>query len=217
MLAKSVSPVAASSRATCILPTLPCARRGRRWAFASPVQALGYLDPLLTLTGFQILPTVVWVDPAFHPQPDPDEVADVFAVPLELLMDPAQLDTIELQLGGRTPRVPIPLCTSAYLGCDRFDSVQPAATVGQCNNRENVMAGWTTVVQADIFSMALNRTDVVILGLPVFAAGSGVGRASVAARAFARCTVRASGARSVGHDPEGAGATPVAAGRDVRQ
>ena len=25
------------------------------------------------------------------------------------------------------------------------------------------MAGWTTVVQADIFSMALSRTDVVIL------------------------------------------------------
>ena len=68
-------------------------------------QALGYLDPLLTLTGFQILPTVVWVDPAFHPQPDPDEVADVFEVPLELLMDPAQLDTIELQLGGRTRHV----------------------------------------------------------------------------------------------------------------
>ena len=68
-------------------------------------QALGYLDPLLTLTGFQILPTVVWVDPAFHPQPDPDEVADVFAVPLELLMDPARLDTIELQLGGRTRHV----------------------------------------------------------------------------------------------------------------
>ncbi len=68
-------------------------------------QALGYLDPLLTLTGFQILPTVGWVDPAFHPQPDPDEVADVFAVPLELLMDPAQLDTIELQLGGRTRHV----------------------------------------------------------------------------------------------------------------
>lgn len=68
-------------------------------------QALGYLDPLLTLTGFRVLPTVVWVDPAFRPQPDPGEVADVFEVPLELLMDPARLETIALQFGGRQRHV----------------------------------------------------------------------------------------------------------------
>ena len=68
-------------------------------------QALGYLDPLLTLTGFRIVPTVVWVDPAFQAQPDPSEVADVFAVSLDLLMDPAQLETIELEFGGRTRHV----------------------------------------------------------------------------------------------------------------
>ena len=68
-------------------------------------QALGYLDPLLTLTGFRIVPTVVWVDPAFQAQPDPSEVADVFAVSLDLLMDPAQLETIELEFGGRARHV----------------------------------------------------------------------------------------------------------------
>ena len=68
-------------------------------------QALGYLDPLLTLTGFRVLPTVVLVDPGFLPRPDPSEVAEVFEVPLALLMDPAQLDTIEMQFGGRPRRV----------------------------------------------------------------------------------------------------------------
>lgn len=68
-------------------------------------QALGYLDPLHTLTGFRVLPTVVLVDPAFSPQPDPQEVADVFEVPMALLMDPERLDTIELQFGGRPRHV----------------------------------------------------------------------------------------------------------------
>lgn len=68
-------------------------------------QALGYLDPLLTLTGFRVLPTVVLVDPGFVPRPDPSEVAEVFEVPLALLMDPTQLESIELQFGGRPRRV----------------------------------------------------------------------------------------------------------------
>lgn len=68
-------------------------------------QTLGYLDPLMTITGFRVLPTVVLVDPGFHPVPEPGEVAEVFEVPLALLLDPGQLDTIELQFGGRARRV----------------------------------------------------------------------------------------------------------------
>jgi 8-oxo-dGTP pyrophosphatase MutT (NUDIX family) len=68
-------------------------------------QLLGYLDPLLTITGFRVLPTVVMIDPAFSPVPDPQEVAEVFTVPLSLLLDPARLDTMEVELGGRVRHV----------------------------------------------------------------------------------------------------------------
>lgn len=68
---------------------------------AAQARPLGYLDPLLTITGFRVLPTVVLVDPAFQPEPAPDEVAEVFEVPLELLMDPGRLETIAMEFGGR--------------------------------------------------------------------------------------------------------------------
>ena len=48
---------------------------------------------------------MVLVDPAFRPEPEPGEVAEVFEVPLDLLMDPGQLETITLQFGGRTRHV----------------------------------------------------------------------------------------------------------------
>ena len=68
-----------------------------------PVQAtvLGYLDPLLTITGFRVVPVLAMIDAEFTPVPDPAEVADVFEVPLALLLDPDRLERIELQFGGR--------------------------------------------------------------------------------------------------------------------
>ena len=72
---------------------------------AAQARLLGYLDPLLTITGFRVLPTVVLVDPDFRPRPEPGEVADVFEVPLDLLMDPVQLEKIELSFGGRARHV----------------------------------------------------------------------------------------------------------------
>ena len=72
---------------------------------AAQARLLGYLDPLLTITGFRVLPTVVVVDPGVQPVPEPGEVAEVFEVPLEMLLDPGQLDTIELQFGGRARHV----------------------------------------------------------------------------------------------------------------
>ena len=68
-------------------------------------EALGYLDPLLTITGFRVQPALVLVDPGFQPVPDPAEVSEVFEVPLDLLLDPGRLDRIELQFGGRTRHV----------------------------------------------------------------------------------------------------------------
>ena len=66
---------------------------------------LGYLDPLLTISHFRVLPVVVAIDPAFQPRPDPGEVADVFRVPFDMLMDPAMLERISLHFGGRERHV----------------------------------------------------------------------------------------------------------------
>ena len=56
------------------------------------VNVLGSLDPLLTGTGFSITPVVGLVtDPKFVATPDPHEVADVFEMPLELVLDRAAI------------------------------------------------------------------------------------------------------------------------------
>lgn len=72
---------------------------------ASQASVLGYLDPLLTISHFRVLPVVVAIDAAFQPRPDPGEVADVFRVPFDVLMDPAMLERTSLQFGGRERHV----------------------------------------------------------------------------------------------------------------
>ncbi|MFD2250701.1 8-oxo-dGTP pyrophosphatase MutT (NUDIX family) [Pseudochelatococcus lubricantis] len=54
---------------------------------ASLVCPLGYLDGYLSATGYAIVPVVGLVDPRFTPRPNPEEVDDVFEVPLDFLMD----------------------------------------------------------------------------------------------------------------------------------
>jgi 8-oxo-dGTP pyrophosphatase MutT (NUDIX family) len=58
---------------------------------ASQVAPVGFLDPLCTITGFRVSPLVAMIDPEFVPHPDPGEVAEVFEVPLDYLLDPANL------------------------------------------------------------------------------------------------------------------------------
>ena len=72
---------------------------------AAQTTALGYLDPLLTITGFRVVPLLAMIQPEFVPRPDPGEVAEVFEVPLDLLLDPSRLERIELQFGGRPRHV----------------------------------------------------------------------------------------------------------------
>ena len=72
---------------------------------AAQFTALGYLDPLLTITGFRVLPLLGVINPDFVASPDPDEVADVFEVPLDLLLDPGRLEEKFLQFGGKPRRV----------------------------------------------------------------------------------------------------------------
>ncbi len=53
------------------------------------VRIVGRLDQYHTRTGFAVTPVVGLVKPPFETRADPHEVADIFEVPLDFLMDPA--------------------------------------------------------------------------------------------------------------------------------
>ncbi|MEO5962225.1 MAG: CoA pyrophosphatase [Thermomonas sp.] len=67
--------------------------------------ALGYLDPLMTNTGFRVVPLLGLIAPGFVALPDPGEVAETFEVPLDLLLDPDRLEQKQVQFGGRPRHV----------------------------------------------------------------------------------------------------------------
>jgi 8-oxo-dGTP pyrophosphatase MutT (NUDIX family) len=89
-------------------------RESREEIGLHPEQAapVGFLDPLCTITGFRVLPLVAMVDPEFIARPDPGEVAEVFEVPLDYVLDPRNLNTLDMTTfagqpipGGRPRRV----------------------------------------------------------------------------------------------------------------
>jgi hypothetical protein len=53
------------------------------------VRVLGELATYQTVSGYEVRPIVGWVEPPFDLAPDPIEVADVFEVPLDFVLDPA--------------------------------------------------------------------------------------------------------------------------------
>jgi 8-oxo-dGTP pyrophosphatase MutT (NUDIX family) len=55
---------------------------------ASRVEVLGSLPHYLTITGYQVTPVVSLVDAGHAYEPDEFEVADIFEVPMEYLMNP---------------------------------------------------------------------------------------------------------------------------------
>lgn len=71
----------------------------------SKVTPLGYLDAFTTITGFRVLPVVATIDSDYVARPDPNEVADVFEVPLGFLLDPANLASLSLDHRGRARQV----------------------------------------------------------------------------------------------------------------
>ncbi len=50
------------------------------------VRVLGQLPPHETVTGFQVSPVLGLIDGPFSPVPEPDEVAEIFSVPLSHLL-----------------------------------------------------------------------------------------------------------------------------------
>jgi len=56
---------------------------------AERVEILARLPDYFTRTGYRVTPVIGLVEPPLEPVPDPREVADVFEVPLDFLLDPA--------------------------------------------------------------------------------------------------------------------------------
>lgn len=71
----------------------------------SQVAPLGFLDAYTTITGFRVLPVVATVANDYIARPDPNEVADVFEVPLAFLLDPANIASLALEHRGRMRQV----------------------------------------------------------------------------------------------------------------
>ncbi|MEO6172104.1 MAG: CoA pyrophosphatase [Arenimonas sp.] len=65
------------------------------------VQPLGYLDSFLTITGFHVYPVVARVSANFVPHADPNEVDEIFEVPLDFLLDSNNAKPIEIEYRGR--------------------------------------------------------------------------------------------------------------------
>ena len=63
-------------------------------------QALGYLDPFVTITGFHVFPVVAQIAPQFSATRDPSEVDEVFEVPFAFLMDPPNARELEVDYRG---------------------------------------------------------------------------------------------------------------------
>lgn len=58
---------------------------------ADLVDVVGYLPNYLTITGYSVTPVVGFVDPGFVPRLDAEEVSEAFEVPLEILLEPANM------------------------------------------------------------------------------------------------------------------------------
>lgn len=68
---------------------------------AGSIEPLGFLDPYETITGFRVVPVVAALAPDYRATPDQREVAEVFEVPLEFLLDPANCEQVGAEYAGR--------------------------------------------------------------------------------------------------------------------
>lgn len=65
------------------------------------IEAFGYLDTLDTVSGFSVTPVVAIVREGFELKPDPAEVAEIFEVPLDIILEPGCLKRSEIMWRGR--------------------------------------------------------------------------------------------------------------------
>lgn len=67
---------------------------------AHQVQVLGKLGDMALPSGFRITPFVGLIDSGLEFVPSPDEVADIFHAPLELLLDPGAYQKTTMEFNG---------------------------------------------------------------------------------------------------------------------
>ncbi len=72
---------------------------------AASIEPLGFLDPMATITGFRVVPVVARIDAEYHAIPDPNEVAEVFELPLDFVLAPGSLFHAEMAWRGRVRRI----------------------------------------------------------------------------------------------------------------
>ncbi|HET9485549.1 MAG TPA: CoA pyrophosphatase [Xanthomonadales bacterium] len=65
------------------------------------LEPLGFLDRYATITGFDVTPVIALVDADARLVPDPGEVAEVFEVPLQWVLDPARQERRSREFLGR--------------------------------------------------------------------------------------------------------------------
>ena len=68
-------------------------------------EPLGFLDCFETVSGYCVTPVVARIAASASLRPNPAEVAEVFEVPLEFLLDPARLHTVATGYRGRTRQI----------------------------------------------------------------------------------------------------------------
>jgi 8-oxo-dGTP pyrophosphatase MutT (NUDIX family) len=71
---------------------------------SAQVEVLGELSQYVTVTGYRVTPVVGLVNPPLDLRPDDFEVAEVFEVPLDFLLDPANHQSNCVYFGGRERR-----------------------------------------------------------------------------------------------------------------
>jgi 8-oxo-dGTP pyrophosphatase MutT (NUDIX family) len=64
-------------------------------------EALGYLDPFVTITAFRVTPVVGLVSRRATFRPDPREVDEIFEAPLDFFLDPARCEERAREFQGR--------------------------------------------------------------------------------------------------------------------
>jgi 8-oxo-dGTP pyrophosphatase MutT (NUDIX family) len=68
------------------------------------IDIIGTLPDYITGTGYRVTPVVGLVTPPFALQPDPDEVAEIFEVPLAFLMDGMHHQRLSFEMPGGAGR-----------------------------------------------------------------------------------------------------------------